>query len=698
MSSNDEEQGDSVPHPVEHAESSLPRQEAPRRRSHDKEHTIRSSRREALIRTLMYKSPEELELVFRNLEYTVLAKRPRKGLWHVGRVPKNRITILKGITAQIAPRRLTAILGSSGAGKTILLSVLSGTCAHNNVHVDGTLLVNGESHSTGMLRKITGLVRQDDILQPHMTAREAIEMSARLRLPSTLSARERAARVKALIDLFDLEKVADVPAGSALVKGLCPAERRKTMIAMEMVINPAILLLDEPTTGLDSAEALKVVYTLRGLSRQGRTVVAAIHQPGTEVFNLFDDVIILCRGRIAYAGSVSKMVDYFACHGYQCPRYVNPSDFVMMNVLCEFDLSEGDEELADSPTTENTSQGHERLPLLPREEPISLTASRALYTDRIERILREWDESSEARALQLRCQYRPHVSVAFVVLRHQAAWWRQLQVLLSRAFVKLGRDPRPYCFSLIGSIYAGLLVGLTYVRTDDFDPYIQIRNKSAGLFLLAGGFFINNSRGMTVGILRERTTFASEYDAGYYGVGSYYASKMIMEMLSLLIFSPLFLIICYYLIGLTPAFSSYLFMLLLLVADAFCGLAYGAFFGVFFDDLPTAINVAYIPYVTLGAVSGIFVGRVPDWVLWLRYLSPIYYTYSGLLQIQFSGGIPDCDPARFLCTENAIYQDVEFTPIFSPGVDLIFLIVIFIVLYIIGNLVLLIRVRMCLKR
>lgn len=647
----------------------------------------------------MYKSPEELELVFRNLEYTVLTKKHRKGLTsHMRSASKERINILKGITAQIVPRRLTAILGSSGAGKTVLLSVLSGTCAHNNVHINGKLLVNGESHSARMMRKFTALVHQDDVLQSYMTAREAIEMSAKLRLPSTLSARERVARVKALLDLFNLSKVADVPIGSALVKGLCPAEKKKTMIAMEMVINPAILLLDEPTTGLDSAEALKVVHALRELSRQGRTVVAAIHQPGTEVFALFDDVIILCQGRIAYAGPISNMLDYFAHHGYQCPKYVNPSDFVMMNVLCEFDLHEGDEELMDSSTMQDTGEENEELALSREGESGSSTTSRELYTDRIERILREWDGSSEARELQLRCQYRPHVSVAFVVLKHQATWWKQLLVLLSRAFLRIGRAPRSYCVSFIGTVYAGLLIGLTYVRTDDFDPHIQIRNKSAALFLLSGGFFINNSRGMTTGILMDRSIFASEYDAGYYGVGSYYASKLIMEILSVLIFSPIFLIICYYLIGLTPAFSSYLFMLLLLIADAFCGLAYGAFFGALFDDIPTAINVAYIPYVTLGAVSGIFVGRVPDWILWLRYLSPIYYTYSGLLQIQFYREIPNCDPTRFPCIRSSIYEDIEFTPIFPPGVDLVFLLVIFIVLYLMGNLVLLVRVRRCMKR
>jgi ABC-type multidrug transport system ATPase subunit len=101
-------------------------------------------------------------------------------------------------------------------------------------------------------------------------------------------------------------------------------------MAMEMVINPSILFLDEPTSGLDTFTAYSVVTTLKDLASQGRTVVATIHQPSSDIFMLFDDLLLLSEGRVVYYGEAKDAVSYFARAGYECPQYMNPSDYIFV--------------------------------------------------------------------------------------------------------------------------------------------------------------------------------------------------------------------------------------------------------------------------------------------------------------------------------------------------------------------------------
>lgn len=139
-----------------------------------------------------------------------------------------------------------------------------------------------------------------------------------------ISPAEKAARVETIIALLHLEKAQNTPIGGAQVKGVSGGERKRTCMAMEMIINPALLLLDEPTSGLDSFTAFSVVSILKSLASTGRTIISTIHQPSSEVFHLFDDILLLADGRVMYHGPCSEMVPYFSRLGYECPQYSNP--------------------------------------------------------------------------------------------------------------------------------------------------------------------------------------------------------------------------------------------------------------------------------------------------------------------------------------------------------------------------------------
>jgi ABC-type multidrug transport system ATPase subunit len=100
-------------------------------------------------------------------------------------------------------------------------------------------------------------------------------------------------------------------------------------VAVQLLLDPAICLLDEPTTGLDTFTARHVIETLKSLALNNRTVVLSIHQPRYDVFKCLDDVVLLARGRQVWTGSCKDMLRHFSAVGYPCPALTNPADFIL---------------------------------------------------------------------------------------------------------------------------------------------------------------------------------------------------------------------------------------------------------------------------------------------------------------------------------------------------------------------------------
>ena len=99
---------------------------------------------------------------------------------------------------------------------------------------------------------------------------------------------------------------------------------------MCLVSNPSVLFLDEPTSGLDSFIAFSVMRVLKRLCERGVTVVSTIHQPSSDTFTLFDDLLLLSEGHVCYHGPAAKAVGYFGKQGYKCPAHSNPADYFFM--------------------------------------------------------------------------------------------------------------------------------------------------------------------------------------------------------------------------------------------------------------------------------------------------------------------------------------------------------------------------------
>ncbi|EKX32917.1 hypothetical protein GUITHDRAFT_158946 [Guillardia theta CCMP2712] len=230
--------------------------------------------------------------------------------------------VLKNLSGSANPGEVIAIMGASGSGKTSLLNVLSGRIMSMNGHVvTSKFTVNGHEISAEEIGPNVAYVTQEDALCPTATPREALEFSARLRLPPEVTKEERETMIEDVISILHLDKCADTVIGNELIKGISGGEKRRTSIG--------------PTSGLDSYAAYNVVNALKDLAALGCTVLCTIHQPSSEVFHLFDRVLLLCDGRTFYDGSVHDMGSYLASIERPIPPETNPADHVMFLMQTE---------------------------------------------------------------------------------------------------------------------------------------------------------------------------------------------------------------------------------------------------------------------------------------------------------------------------------------------------------------------------
>jgi len=158
-----------------------------------------------------------------------------------------------------------------------------------------------------------------------MTVRECLEFSAKLKLPGTEA--DKIKKVNEIINDLKLNKCQNTYIGGSLIKGVSGGERKRTSIGVELITDPSLIFLDEPTTGLDSYTATQVMAILKNLALSGRTIIQTIHQPNSDIYVMFDKLMLLAQGRVLFYNDASLAVDYFSNIGFQVPELSNPADF-----------------------------------------------------------------------------------------------------------------------------------------------------------------------------------------------------------------------------------------------------------------------------------------------------------------------------------------------------------------------------------
>ncbi|KAJ0964795.1 hypothetical protein J5N97_025933 [Dioscorea zingiberensis] len=229
-------------------------------------------------------------------------------------VAEDRLQLLRGVTGAFRPGVLTALMGVSGAGKTTLMDVLAGR--KTGGYIEGNIHISGYPKNQSTFARISGYCEQNDIHSPQVTIRESLIYSAFLRLPKEVNDEEKMKFVDEVMDLVELDNLKDAIVGLPGVTGLSTEQRKRLTIAVELVANPSIIFMDEPTSGLDARAAAIVMRTVRNTVDTGRTVVCTIHQPSIDIFEAFDELLLMKRGgQVIYSGPLGhhsqKIIEYF---------------------------------------------------------------------------------------------------------------------------------------------------------------------------------------------------------------------------------------------------------------------------------------------------------------------------------------------------------------------------------------------------
>ncbi|XP_028759017.1 ABC transporter G family member 15 [Neltuma alba] len=432
--------------------------------------------------------------------------------------------LLNKATGYALPGRLMALMGPSGSGKTTLLRSLSGRLA-GNVVVTGNVLIGGKKKCF-KCREVS-YVDTEELFLGTLTVRETLAYSANLRLPSRMTREEISKVVEETIIQLGLEECADSKLGNWHLRGISSGEKKRLSIGLEILTQPHVLLLDEPTSGLDSASAFYVIQTLCSIANDGKVVVCSIHQLSSELFNLFDDLLLLSSGETVYFGEAKMALKFFTDAGFPCPVRRNPSDHFLLCVNLDFDAIDAVTMSSEAsiPTSSNPATGKK--------------------TEEIRATLIESYKNSEqminARR-RIQCLKSSGDQVIESNVSGSISCWKQLYTLTHRSFLNMSRDVGYYWLRIFFYSLAATGIGLFFFHLGTDKDSILARGKCVSFIY---GFIICLSFGGLPLFIEELKVFYGERSKGHYGEAVFVLSNILSSFPFLLVTSVFFVTITY---------------------------------------------------------------------------------------------------------------------------------------------------------
>ncbi|XP_015266271.1 PREDICTED: ATP-binding cassette sub-family G member 2-like [Gekko japonicus] len=508
--------------------------------------------------------------------------------------------ILRDINGIMRPG-LNAILGPTGSGKSSLLDILA---ARKDPHgLNGNVLINGAPQPANF-KCISGYVVQDDVVMGTLTVRENFQFSAALRLPKTVSTHEKEARIDQILGELGLMKVADSKVGTQFIRGISGGERKRTNIGMELITDPAVLFLDEPTTGLDASTANAVLLLLKRMSRQGKTIIFSIHQPRYSIFRLFDNLTLLAAGRMLYHGPAQNAIEYFRSIGYECEPYNNPADFFL-------DVINGDSTAVALNKTE--------IDIDSVEEHISRDRTLA------ERLAEEYSNSAyyqetkaELEKLSLGSQRK---TVAFRQITYSTSFFHQLKWVSKRTFKNLIGNPQASIAQLCVTIFLGLVVGAIFFGVKNDASGLQ--NRIGAMFFVTTNQCFSSISAIELFVV-EKKIFIHEYISGYYRTSAYFFSKLMADLIPMrTIPSIIFTCIIYFMLGFKQTVEAFFIMMFTLMMVSYTATSMALAIATGQSVVAVANLLMTIAFVFMIIFSGLLVNltSILPWLAWLQYFS-----------------------------------------------------------------------------
>ncbi|XP_020691517.1 ABC transporter G family member 45 isoform X1 [Dendrobium catenatum] len=539
---------------------------------------------------------QPLNLVFQHISYYVDMP---KGMKKDGN--GKRLQLLRDVSGAFRPGILTALMGITGAGKTTLLDVLAGR--KTGGYIEGNISISGYPKKQEAFARISGYCEQTDIHSPFLTVHESLHLSAWLRLPSHVEQHDRNMFVEEVMCLVELLPLKKAIVGLPGAHGLSAEQRKRLSIAVELVASPSIIFMDEPTTGLDARAAAIVMRTVRKTVDTGRTVVCTIHQPSIEIFEAFDELLLMkSGGQLIYSGPLGPfsqtMINYFeAIPGVaKIRKDQNPATWML-------DI------------TSTIIEYNQRI------DYAGIYRNSSLYRDNMEMV----EDLSKRRPNLEEPHFLTTCRLSFKV-QCLACLWKQ-----NRSYWK---NPEHNIVRFATTVTTSLLFGVVFwqigskmTKEQDIFNVLGIMYGSA-LFL---GFANASIVQPVVGT--ERTVLYRERAAGMYSTLPSAIAQVAIEIPYIIVQVLIFSSTVYTMAGFQLVVSKFLWFVLFMLLSFFYFTLFGMMAVALTPIQDVAALLSFLIFILWNLFSGFMLPRklIPTWWRWYYWANPAAWTIYGLL-------------------------------------------------------------------
>lgn len=549
----------------------------------------------------------------------------RSSTWSFTKFRLETKEILHGVSGTFKSGDLSVIMGPSGAGKSTLLNILAGFVARGS---SGEVRYNDvvRTNNSPRFRELSAYIPQDEELRLNLTVYESMTFAANLKLGYNVTHDYKGQQVVEILELLGLEAC-----HNTMTSRLSGGQKKRLAVALELLSNPPILFLDEPTTGLDSASCTQTVTLLKNLARDGRTVVCTIHQPSALLFESFDRLYAVAEGNCIYNGSVRDLVPHLSQLGLVCPAYHNPADFLMEVAVGEHGT--------DVETLTNAANV---------------------------KAIKELEDTKEKKLLEESVQWRKSLMSSFIeeVSPLPAAVVRQFLLLYKRNLLENKRGYKYLFNRLVAHIAIGFIFGYLYRGVG------SKANTILGNYVYMYGTLLlvvyTGQMSVMLSFPLEMRVLTREHFNRWYRLSPYILSVVLIDIPFQVLCCWLYLGISYYLTEQPMDHWRIILFVVFTTSSTLCAQSWGYFFGA---SIPMKIAVFLGPVVACTfSIFGFCITylNTPFFLRWMYFIS---YYRAGFHGIVYS--IYGLQRKYLPCPDEELYCHYSNPKIFLQEMDIV---------------------------